>query len=136
MNGRTAFHYAVVNTSPECLRVLLEFTPEHVNIGDTKNRTALHLAVAHKNFVDIVMPLLACPNTNVNALDHRMTTPLHWAAVCGSTDQCKALYARGAKLEIRDINGMTALHHASEKGHTETVKALQWLAATGNVGMT
>ena len=29
-----------------------------------------------------------------------------------------------------------ALHHEPEKRHTEAVKALQWLAATGNVGMT
>mmetsp|Transcript_16132 Transcript_16132/g.47689 ORF Transcript_16132/g.47689 Transcript_16132/m.47689 type:complete len:325 (-) Transcript_16132:177-1151(-) len=133
-HGRTAVHYAVVNNSVDCLVALLEFAPECVNLPDRKGRTALHLAVAQEDALDAVLVLLSSPETNVDAVDMRMTTPLHWAAVCGATDLCKALFARGARLDVRDGNGMTALHHASEKGHVEAVKVLQRLAASGSHG--
>lgn len=129
---RNALHYAVVNESQMCLQVLLQNLEsiDIINQPDEKKRTPLHLAITKKGPIDTVLLLLSLPGINVDALDFRMTAPLHWAAVCGRTDMCKALVARGATLNLRDANGMTPLHYADDKGHSEAALVLQRLQQT------
>eukprot|EP00041_Stephanoeca_diplocostata_P035225 m.1233155 g.1233155 ORF g.1233155 m.1233155 type:complete len:1363 (-) comp24662_c0_seq3:2940-7028(-) len=129
--GRTALHYAVVNNSQTCMRALLDAAgPSLINIADGKGRTALHLAIAKRKSIDAVLLLLSYGAVDVDASDFRQTTPLHWAAVCGRSDICKVLVARGAHLDYRDASGMTPLHHADDKGYLETATVLQHLRAS------
>eukprot|EP00047_Mylnosiga_fluctuans_P022700 m.124605 g.124605 ORF g.124605 m.124605 type:complete len:1235 (-) comp9354_c0_seq1:147-3851(-) len=127
--GRTALHYAVSNDNARCLRVLLEHAEEVVNYKDARGRAALHLAISAESPLEIVTALLGSLSCDVNCTDARMTTPLHWAAVCNRPDICKALCQRGAVLSFRDTNGMTPLHYAIQKGYTECAAVLQKMAA-------
>eukprot|EP00911_Craspedida_sp_UC1_P000364 UC1_evm3s279 len=77
-----------------------------------------------------IQALLASPGIDVNCTDTRHTTPLHWAAVCNRPDVCTALVNSGAKLQFRDMQGMTALHYAMKKGFRECGMVLQELAQT------
>lgn len=129
MEGRTALHYAVSNTTARCLKVLLESAPEElINARDGRGRAALHLAISAEASIEIVMALLGSLVCDVNCTDGRMTTPLHWAAVCNRPDICKALCQRGAVLSFRDTNGMTPLHYAIQKGYTDCAAVLQKMA--------
>jgi len=50
--------------------------------------------------------------------------PLHLAAFLGRMKIVKLLLAKGAKLNLTDIFGKTALDHAREKYHHDVVKFL------------
>jgi ankyrin repeat protein len=51
------------------------------------------------------------------------------AAEIGDLDRVKAIFLEeGGDLEVGDNGGNTALHHASNEGHTDVV---QWLAQMG-----
>lgn len=127
--GRTAMHYAVSNDNARCLRVLLEHAEDVVNAKDARGRAALHLAISGESPLDMVNALLGSLACDVNCTDVRMTTPLHWAAVCNRPDICKALSQRGAVLSFRDTNGMTPLHYAIQKGFNDCAAVLQKMAA-------
>ncbi|XP_062517436.1 uncharacterized protein LOC134192702 [Corticium candelabrum] len=128
--GRTAFHYGVSTNSLECLKMLLEFRPDAVNMKEHNGRTPLHLAVSNDGSLELVALLLSSPSCDSNSTDHRMTTPLHWAAVCNRPDVAKALLQRNANMMMRDTNGMTALHYATQKGFTECANILQRYGST------
>lgn len=69
--------------------------------------------------------LLLEQGAEVNAMDEKGNTPLHYAAQGGYTELCKLLLEHGA-----DVNVMgnrycwTPLHFAAEEGCTETCKLL------------
>lgn len=55
----------------------------------------------------------------------RGRTSLHTAAECDSTGMlCKSLVDRGATVNIRDKDGKTPLHLASERGLINNVRVL------------
>ena len=51
-------------------------------------------------------------------------TALIWAGEYGWSDIIESLLTRGASVRSQDCFGETAMHHASENGHLEVVKAL------------
>ena len=57
--------------------------------------------------------LLLKAGTDVNAADTQGRTAAHGAALWGFTDVVKFLQANGAKLDVRDKRGLTALDHAN-----------------------
>lgn len=133
--GRTPLHYAVANDSQRLLKHLLDADAEAVNMQDTRGRAALHLAISSGSTLQLVQVLLSCAAVNVDLTDVRMTTPLHWAAVCDRADICDALLRHGAKPMFRDISGMTPLHYAMHKGHTACANVLQhYTTGSGAVG--
>lgn len=54
---------------------------------------------------------------------------LYRAAVCNRADICRLLISRGAKLQFRDIAGMTPLHYAIDRNHQECAEVLQMLSS-------
>eukprot|EP00051_Salpingoeca_urceolata_P014469 m.184198 g.184198 ORF g.184198 m.184198 type:complete len:1198 (-) comp18095_c0_seq2:232-3825(-) len=122
--GRTVFHYAVSRNAMECLKVLVEFDPQAVNMADVHGRTCLHMA-AGEGSMEVLILLLSVPGVDVNSTDQRLTTPLHWAAVCNRPQVCQQLLQRGSRLLARDTAGMTPLHYATERGFHECVNAMQ-----------
>ena len=60
-------------------------------------------------------------------------TPLMAAAITGQSDAAGLLLAKGAKPDIKNKEGSTALHMAAFLGHTEIVKALVANGADVNV---
>ena len=100
--------------------------------------TALHLAAAGHR-VEIVRLLLtagADPNATQN---HRESSPLHYAAdgCVGSSvwnnenqvDTIQALINRGARIDLQDKNGATALHRAVR---TRCAGAVRYLLKAGS----
>lgn len=73
----------------------------------------------------MVSMLLAIPGIDVNCADQRLTTPLHWAAVCNRPDVVTALLEHGARVMARDASGLSPLHYATERGFHECANAMQ-----------
>ncbi|KAL9577104.1 MAG: hypothetical protein Q9212_006589, partial [Teloschistes hypoglaucus] len=85
-------------------------------------------AAAYSGEIEIVRPLLAC-GVDVNATgdsceNDRRRTLLHEAVSYGQPQLAKSLLERGVPVKLSDIDGWTALHHASLNGHDEFVGQL------------
>lgn len=67
-------------------------------------------------------------NGCVNDPDEQKMTMFHHAAFSGNIDVLKLLLSVGEKqkinLDAEDVDGWTALHYASEKGHADVVALL------------
>ena len=72
-----------------------------VDEQDTYNFTALHCALAHKNFE--MTKFLIGEGANVNMKDLLGMSPLHYAAKYGNLATVKLLLENGAS--INDMNG-------------------------------
>ena len=86
------------------------------NKMDKSGYTALHYA-ARGGCINVVTILLdngADPNSQTPS---GKTTPLHRAAYMGHLDCIKVLLAHGAKFDLVDSDGRSALHKCAEKGH-------------------
>jgi len=91
------------------------------NSQDEQGITALHIA-AHEGFLSVCEILLDYGvNTNLNVTNVLKRTPLHLACLGGHTGVAQLLVRSGADLNLVDIDGNTALHFASEKGHRQLV---------------
>jgi palmitoyltransferase len=63
--------------------------------------------------------------TDVNVIDNKGSTPLHWAAYSGSYQAINFLITWGSKLNMRDRDtGFTALHLAAMQGNKRIVRRL------------
>ena len=49
---------------------------------------------------------------DVNAIDSRHSTPLHWATFAGADLALSFLVANGAELDAQDLKGLTPMHLA------------------------
>lgn len=97
----------------------------HLRVIDPQHRwSALHLACAQNN-PRLVANLLRCPDVNVNqSTPQYLHTPLHIAASCGAADVIRVLAANHARLDAKDAEGFTALHHAAAQGYRAAVEEL------------
>jgi ankyrin repeat protein len=92
---------------------------------DGRQRTALHWASA-QGITRVVESLLEADaaGDTVDAEDSRGSTPLIEASTSGDEGAVRALLARGARQELRNRYGGTALHHAADRGHAGVVRLL------------
>lgn len=70
---------------------------------------------------------------DVDALDEKDCTPLHWACKKGSNDLVKLLVDRGSNLNSQTKEGWTPLYLACEEGHTDAAMLLCSRGANINV---
>ncbi|XP_073830456.1 retinal degeneration A isoform X1 [Musca autumnalis] len=89
-------------------------------------QTALHFACKY-NHKDILKYIVSCASRRlINIKDREMgQTALHVAAQLGRRDLCVMLVAAGANVELRDLNGNTAMMVAFNKNHTEIATYLE-----------
>jgi hypothetical protein len=92
-----------------------------LSVTHWQGTTALHLACFHKS-PDILQALLTT-QLDINAQNSLGYTSLHVAVVLGRLEAANALLSR-CDLEIADLNGLTALHHAARVGNKDITKAL------------
>ena len=64
-----------------------------------------------KDAIETITLLLAA-GTDINGADNQGRTAAHGAALWGLTDVVKFLHANGAKLDVKDKRGLTALDYA------------------------
>ncbi|RMJ24336.1 ankyrin repeat protein [Aspergillus sp. HF37] len=123
--GRSPLHWACATGKPR-LAVLLLTRPRgpvaNVDAVEQRNKTALHLAVAHGR-EDIVLLLLQ-HRAQVNARSDGGWTPLHNACDKGSEAIVRLLLQAGADINGQLLNGVTPLHLAAQAGHREAVEVL------------
>jgi uncharacterized protein len=95
----------------------------NLNAQDKGGYTPLLLA-ASNNHSDVVGLLLA-QGADINHQEHSMGwTALIWAAKQGYANTVRQLLEHEARLDIRDLEGKTALDWAEENQHFETVHLL------------
>uniref|UniRef100_A0A1I8N8G0 Diacylglycerol kinase n=1 Tax=Musca domestica TaxID=7370 RepID=A0A1I8N8G0_MUSDO len=89
-------------------------------------QTALHFACKY-NHKDILKYIVSCASRRlINIKDREMgQTALHVAAQHGRRDLCVILVAAGANVELRDMNGNTAMMVAFNKNYTEIASYLE-----------
>ncbi|XP_075113726.1 transient receptor potential cation channel subfamily V member 6-like [Leptodactylus fuscus] len=123
--GETALHLAVLHDNAESVKILLEHSPELINIPMTsdlyKGQTALHIAVMHQN-VEIAKELI---RNNANVCTPRAVGTffqlkpnsfyygehiLSFAACVGNAELVRLLLLHGADPAVRDSHGNTILH--------------------------
>ena len=67
----------------------------------------------------------AVTDVDVNAAYDHQLTALMWAAGQGHTDAVTLLLERGARADVKDDRGLTALDMARQGGHAAAAEALQ-----------
>lgn len=86
--------------------------------------TALHYACS-KGHTEIVKALLQMEGINLNVQDHSgKSTPIIRAMITGKVDIVKILISARAKLNLKDFEGNTILHHAIVTENVELVVKL------------
>jgi len=120
---RSPLHWAASTGKKELCGMLLtrpRLPRANINAVEMKEKTPLHLAVAHGR--DDIVELLINYGANVKARSDGGWTPLHNACQQGSVKVVKMLLAAGAEINARVLNGNTPLHEAALAGHLEIVQ--------------
>lgn len=120
----TALHAAVFSGNAALVELLLTYDPDVNAIATNKILTPLHVAVA-KNYTEIIK-LLLDKNADVNFAGAAGLTPLHMAAIYGSTEAAAILINN----PLIDVNvkttdtGTTVLQYAAANAPLALVKLL------------
>ncbi|KAF1377100.1 hypothetical protein PFLUV_G00218420 [Perca fluviatilis] len=120
--GETPLFVAVSNKQLRCVQVLLESAAD-VNIQNYDKETPLFRA-CEQNSATMVAVLLnhgALVNTSCTSLG---CTALHEAACRNNVEICDMLLKAGAKLELTNIYGISALFNAAQSGQPATLRFL------------
>jgi ankyrin repeat protein len=113
-NGKTPLYRAFENGNIEVMLLLLEHKATFLAPNAVKNlELSFHVYMGHK---DVVEELLR-NNADIEEVNNKNMTALHWAAVAGFEELVKLLLERGAKATAGDDEWMTPLHYASQEGH-------------------
>lgn len=122
---RSPLHWAASTGKGDLCEMLLmrpKAPRANINAVEGKEKTALHLAVAHGR--DDIVELLIRHGANIKARSDGGWTALHNACQQGSVKIVKMLLAAGAEINARVLSGATPLHEAALSGHLEVVRCL------------
>jgi len=140
IEGRTLLHMAAYKGLFKVAETLLQpdgAVKKRVNARNKKGQTALHLASEY-HYPRIVALLLKV-DLDVDAQDNDNMTPLLLALGQYTPDNARAtavaqlLLEHGASVHVRNKNGQTPLHLASERHHFSIVALLLKLGADVDV---
>ncbi|XP_072391834.1 uncharacterized protein [Diabrotica undecimpunctata] len=126
----TVVHWAAVCGETAALRAVLA-AGAHVSTPDVHGGYPLHYAAQmcggerDSNLgLQVLQTLLQHPEIKVSVTDVDKREPLLWAASAGSAKAVLALIRAGANVEAADKDGLTALHCAASRGHTDCMDTL------------
>lgn len=74
--------------------------------------------------MQVLQTLLQHPDIKVNVEDGEGRQPLLWASSAGSAKAVLALIRAGSTVDASDKDGLTALHCAASRGHTDCIDTL------------
>lgn len=96
----------------------------NIHVKDHLGQNAIDMAVWIDNPHEMV-ELLLCRGTQINTQSVSGCTPvLLWAARRGLMSSVKMLCEAEAPVNLRDLDGQTALHHAARVGWAEAIRVL------------
>lgn len=98
--------------------------PDVAVLGSPARGSWVHIAVA--NLGTRVLKVFLELGFNANAQNLSGFTPLHFCVYCGNLAAAELLLSHGARADIRDSNGMTALDLA-KNGNVPTFSAFSFL---------
>ena len=108
--GYTALHYAVESKNFDASSCLV-YNGADVNLQDRNGQSALHFASS-----DICHCLIQ-NQADIDTRDSRYCTPLMQASRNSDVKKVAMLIENGAKVDLQDVEGNTALHHAVLNSH-------------------
>jgi ankyrin repeat protein len=116
-------HYAAISGRADNIKVILQNSPNMVNLRDKKSMTAICYASKYGNTEAVAALLAAKAKLNVGAGAPRMT-PLMWAATYGHYETVEFLLNNKARVLGKDKFQRTALTMAVRNGHTKITSLL------------
>ncbi len=144
IDGRIPLHIAAERGHEDVIKLLLKEGAD-ITAKDKQNQTPLDYAKGHPEITSLLdiskhkegatalhdavldvnlVKRLISHKANVNILDIRGLTPLHWAAYCGAKEVAEILITHGANINTQAIDGRIPLHIAAERGHEDVIKLL------------
>jgi ankyrin repeat protein len=129
--GRTPLHWGCVSGSVGVVTRLLQYGASETAV-DKEGYTPLHCAVQHGHYTVVsVLTTLAVPT---HVADNAGRTPLMWAAYSTQEIMNELLSNKKIRQDVnlKDLNGKTALHFASEVGSAACVESLLKSGAGAN----
>lgn len=85
-----------------------------VNVNDVMGMAPIHWA-SDRGDLDVLKLLVEVQSADVNFQDDTGQTALHYAVSCGHEEICKYLIGRGARIDVQDEDGITALEMCSDE---------------------
>ena len=113
-NGKTPFHYTVLNRRSDALKMLLD-NGANINVVTHNAETPLHLVM--QSFIDeeSKLDMLKEPcKHQLNYFDVTGRTCFHWALINKPSDIVHKLIKHGANSHLKTKDGETALHLAMQ----------------------
>uniref|UniRef100_A0A673ATL0 Ankyrin repeat domain 52 n=1 Tax=Sphaeramia orbicularis TaxID=375764 RepID=A0A673ATL0_9TELE len=124
LTGCSPLHYAAAShTFCGCLDFLLD-NGANPTLKNTKGYSAVHFAAAYGNKQHLELLLEISFNCLEEVESNIPVSPLHLAAYYGHCDALRLLCETLVSLDVRDIEGQTALHLAAKRGFTQCVEVL------------
>ncbi|CAF0870900.1 unnamed protein product [Rotaria sordida] len=120
--GKTALHYCVEHSSPNCIRLLINFGCANPNVTDLSLLTPLHYCAIY-NCEESLQELLDVHDLKVNVIDKNKRLPLHYAAATGNITILSTLADYDYE-QVADVDGFSPLHYAVLRGHETAVRIL------------
>lgn len=108
--GRSFLVYAVARGDQLLIEKLIQMKPDLVNRPDDEGKTPLHYAVILKKLK--ILNILLEHKADVKAVDKKLQSCLHLAAIRGLRDLYLLLKVRGADGKSKDAYGMRPLDYA------------------------
>lgn len=122
-SGKALLIEATINQNNVILNALIRQGANPNMHSRQQGMTALHIASA-KNSIETIKYLLQAKNIEINPLDQTKSTPLHLAVKNRHYDTVNLLLKNGARLNIKNIAGLTPLGLAAKDGNLKLVKHL------------
>jgi hypothetical protein len=126
-----AFHYAVLHANDN-VSIVQAFIDHGADVNAPAIGIPGHTALMHageKGYIQIGKLLLA-NGADINKGDTYNDPAINVAAFHGQLEFVKMLVAMGAELNIRGMNGRTAVAHALSNGHSHVADFLKELGGT------
>ena len=131
-HGSTPLHVAASQMSREIVQLLIE-NGTNIDLRNNSGRTALHGA-SQRRQPDIIQ-LILNHNAEVDALDGDGSTPLYltipeWRLTASkpyleaACEAVQLLLEHGAKINLQNHMGRTALHRASQTHHLDIIRLI------------
>ncbi|KAG4293484.1 hypothetical protein FPRO06_00069 [Fusarium proliferatum] len=119
--GQTPLSYAAAYGHREVVEILLSKGSDYEDSSSGVTPLWLASRSGHLDIAELL--LLAGANPNASSI-HTGEACLSHAASLGHTRSANQLLARGAKVDTRDKNGWTPLHHAVSRGRKKIIQLL------------